>query len=196
MVWLAQAPSSQSPNVFHRWPLWLILIPYFLPFPQASFSSSMLHFMPFWQPCLAAACFASCGPLVPTTQRTMTESCHQVNKSPLCSAAAAPPPLTSFCLSPLLKSQHSWLSLCLHWQVWRWRRTWRATRSPSTPPIANPGRSTRGRWMNILDVSHLNGRGMHPQLPLSQFPPFGSCNACWERKPFCGLSVAVECVFF
>lgn len=49
--------------------------------------------MPFWRPCLAAACFASCGPLVPTTQRTMTESCHQVNKSPL---RCCPPPSPTF----------------------------------------------------------------------------------------------------
>lgn len=56
------------------------LIHHFLPFSQALFSSSTLHFMPFWPPCSAAACFASCGPSVPTTRPSMTESCHQVRK--------------------------------------------------------------------------------------------------------------------
>lgn len=42
----------------------------------------MLHFIRFWQPCLAAACFASCGQLVPTIRPSMTEWCHQVNISP------------------------------------------------------------------------------------------------------------------
>lgn len=25
---------------------------------------------------------------------------------------------------------------------------------------------------------------------------FGSCRACWERKPLCGQRAAIECVFF
>lgn len=59
----------------------MLITPFSLLF-QASSYSSMLHFMHFLQPCLAAVCFASCGRLAPTIQPSMIESRHQVNKSP------------------------------------------------------------------------------------------------------------------
>lgn len=59
-----------------------MLITHFPLLFQASSFSSMLHFMHFLQPCLAAVCFASCGLLAPTIRPSMIESRHQVNKSP------------------------------------------------------------------------------------------------------------------
>lgn len=40
------------------------------------------------------------------------------------------------------------------------------------------------QWVNL----HL-----HYLCPLF---PFGSCRACWEGKPLCGQSAAIQCVFF
>lgn len=64
---------------------------------QASSFSSMLHFIRFSQPCLAAVCFASCGLLVPTIRPSMTEWCHQVNITPTSHHCISPPDCPSVC---------------------------------------------------------------------------------------------------
>lgn len=64
---------------------------------QASSYSSMLHFICFLQPCLAAVCFASCGLLVPTTPPSTIEWCHQVTITPNSNHLLSPSSCPSVC---------------------------------------------------------------------------------------------------
>lgn len=181
----------------------------------------MLHFICFSRPCLAAVCFASCGPLVPTIQPSMTEWCHQVNITPNSnhSAPSAVPFLSSLCSTVLLSVASTWVSAQLT-----------VSASPLAGMTMAPhlegheiafNASDRKSWKKYarsmdeyLKCESLvivivadevvefvqNEAGMqwvNPHLHyLCPLFPFGSCRACWEGKPLCGQSAAIQCVFF
>lgn len=183
-VWYSGFHGLTIPQILQLWPLRLILIHHFLPFSQALFSSSTLHFMPFWQPCLAAACFASCGPLAPTTQPSMTESCLQVKKK---NNQKTPPPRPSTSAFPLPVASA---------QVSAQLTVWVSPLAGMTMAPHLEGHeiafnaSDRKSWKKYArsmdEYLRRESFQRNGHASSATFIPISSCNASWERKPFVG----------
>lgn len=176
--------------------------------------------MRFSQPCLAAVCFASCGLLVPTIQPSTIMSWHQVNKSPLQCVLHCRLPLVS---TVLLSVASTWVSAQLTVSASPLAGMTMAPHLEGHEIAFNA--SDRKSWKkyarsmdeylkcesSVIVRDNVKVGGLMSRISLFQmkracselilrylYPifPFGSCRACWERKPLCGQSAAIECVFF